>query len=156
MSRRHSAEKREINPDPKFGDLIVTKFMNAVMYDGKKSIAETIVYGALDQVQSKTKQEPVTVFHQALDNVAPHVEVRSRRVGGATYQVPVDVRPERRQALAIRWLITAARNRNETTMVDRLSGELMDAANNRGTAVKKREDTHKMAEANRAFAHYRW
>ncbi|MCV3243563.1 30S ribosomal protein S7 [Mesorhizobium sp. ZC-5] len=156
MSRRHSAEKREINPDPKFGDLVVTKFMNAVMYDGKKSAAETIVYGALDQVQAKTKQEPVTVFHQALDNVAPHVEVRSRRVGGATYQVPVDVRPERRQALAIRWLITAARNRNETTMVDRLSGELMDAANNRGTAVKKREDTHKMAEANRAFAHYRW
>jgi small subunit ribosomal protein S7 len=156
MSRRHSAEKREINPDPKFGDLIVTKFMNAVMYDGKKSVAETIVYGALDQVQAKTKQEPVAVFHQALDNVAPHVEVRSRRVGGATYQVPVDVRPERRQALAIRWLIAAARNRNETTMVDRLSGELMDAANNRGTAVKKREDTHKMAEANRAFAHYRW
>ena len=156
MSRRHSADKREINPDPKFGDLIVTKFMNAVMYDGKKSVAETIVYSALDQVQSKTKQEPVTVFHQALDNVAPHVEVRSRRVGGATYQVPVDVRPERRQALAIRWLIAAARNRNETTMVDRLSGELMDAANNRGTAVKKREDTHKMAEANRAFAHYRW
>ncbi|PWK66978.1 30S ribosomal protein S7 [Aminobacter sp. AP02] len=156
MSRRHSADKREINPDPKFGDLVVTKFMNAVMYDGKKSIAETIVYGALDQVQAKTKQEPVTVFHQALDNVAPHVEVRSRRVGGATYQVPVDVRPERRQALAIRWLITAARNRNETTMIDRLSGELMDAANNRGTAVKKREDTHKMAEANRAFAHYRW
>ena len=156
MSRRHSADKREINPDPKFGDLVVTKFMNAVMYDGKKSVAETIVYGALDQVQSKTKQEPVTVFHQALDNVAPHVEVRSRRVGGATYQVPVDVRPERRQALAIRWLIAAARNRNETTMVDRLSGELMDAANNRGTAVKKREDTHKMAEANRAFAHYRW
>ena len=156
MSRRHSADKREINPDPKFGDLIVTKFMNAVMYDGKKSVAETIVYGALDQVQAKTKQEPVTVFHQALDNVAPHVEVRSRRVGGATYQVPVDVRPERRQALAIRWLITAARNRNESTMVERLSGELMDAANNRGTAVKKREDTHKMAEANRAFAHYRW
>jgi small subunit ribosomal protein S7 len=156
MSRRHSAEKREINPDPKFGDLVVTKFMNAIMYDGKKSVAETIVYSALDQVQAKTKQEPVTVFHQALDNVAPHVEVRSRRVGGATYQVPVDVRPERRQALAIRWLITAARNRNETTMVDRLSGELMDAANNRGTAVKKREDTHKMAEANRAFAHYRW
>ena len=156
MSRRHSAEKREINPDPKFGDLIVTKFMNAVMYDGKKSVAETIVYGALDQVQAKTKQEPVTVFHQALDNVAPHVEVRSRRVGGATYQVPVDVRPERRQALAIRWLIAAARNRNETTMVDRLCGELLDAANNRGSAVKKREDTHKMAEANRAFSHYRW
>ena len=156
MSRRHRAEKREINPDPKFGDLVVTKFMNAVMYDGKKSVAETIVYGALDQVQSKTKQEPIAVFHQALENVAPHIEVKSRRVGGATYQVPMDVRPERRQALAIRWLIAAARNRNETTMVDRLSGELMDAANNRGTAVKKREDTHKMAEANRAFSHYRW
>jgi small subunit ribosomal protein S7 len=156
MSRRHSAEKREINPDPKFGDLVITKFMNAIMMHGKKSTAETIVYSALDQVQTRTKQEPVAVFRQALDNVAPHVEVRSRRVGGATYQVPVDVRPERRQALAIRWLITAARNRNETTMVDRLSGELMDAANNRGTAVKKREDTHKMAEANRAFAHYRW
>lgn len=156
MSRRHSADKREINPDPKFGDLVITKFMNAVMYDGKKSVAETIVYGALDQLEAKTKQEPVIVFKQALDNVAPNVEVRSRRVGGATYQVPVDVRPERRQALAIRWLITAARKRNETTMVDRLSGELLDAANNRGTAVKKREDTHKMAEANRAFAHYRW
>ena len=116
MSRRHRAEKREVLPDPKFGDLIVTKFMNAVMHHGKKSVAETIVYGALDQVQAKTKQEPVTVFHQALDNVAPHVEVRSRRVGGATYQVPIDVRPERRQALAIRWLITAARGRNETTM----------------------------------------
>ena len=156
MSRRHSAEKREINPDPKFGDLVITKFMNAVMLDGKKSVAERIVYGALDQVESKTKQEPLVLFHQALDNVAPHVEVRSRRVGGATYQVPVDVRPERRQALAIRWLITAARARNETTMVDRLSGELLDAANNRGSAVKKREDTHRMAEANRAFSHYRW
>ena len=156
MSRRHSAEKREINPDPKFGDLVITKFMNAVMLDGKKSVAERIVYGALDQVESKTKQEPLGLFHQALDNVAPHVEVRSRRVGGATYQVPVDVRPERRQALAIRWLITAARARNETTMVDRLSGELLDAANNCGSAVKKREDTHRMAEANRAFSHYRW
>ena len=156
MSRRHKAEKREINPDPKFGDLVVTKFMNAIMLDGKKSVAESIVYGAFDTVQAKAKQEPVTIFHQALDNVAPHVEVRSRRVGGATYQVPVDVRPERRQALAIRWLIAAARKRNETTMVERLSGELMDAANNRGSAVKKREDTHKMAEANRAFSHYRW
>ena len=156
MSRRHSAEKREINPDPKFGDLVVTKFMNAIMLHGKKSVAETIVYGAFDVVQNKTKQEPLSVFHQALENIAPHVEVRSRRVGGATYQVPVDVRPERRQALAIRWLITAARKRNETTMVDRLSGELLDAANNRGSAVKKREDTHKMAEANRAFSHYRW
>ena len=156
MSRRHSAEKREINPDPKFGDLIVTKFMNAVMHHGKKSVAERIVYGAFDVIADKTKQEPVELFHQALDNVAPHVEVRSRRVGGATYQVPVDVRPERRQALAIRWMISAARKRNETTMVDRLSGELMDAANNRGAAVKKREDTHKMADANRAFSHYRW
>ncbi|MEC9463587.1 MAG: 30S ribosomal protein S7 [Pseudomonadota bacterium] len=156
MSRRHSAEQREINPDPKFGDLVVTKFMNAIMLHGKKSVAESIVYGAFDVVQNKSKQEPIAVFHQALDNVAPHVEVRSRRVGGATYQVPVDVRPERRQALAIRWLITAARKRNETTMVDRLSGELLDAANNRGSAVKKREDTHKMADANRAFSHYRW
>jgi small subunit ribosomal protein S7 len=156
MSRRHRAEKREINPDPKFGDLVITKFMNAIMYDGKKSVAETIVYGALDAVQAKSKQEPVALFHQALGNVAPHVEVRSRRVGGATYQVPVDVRPDRRQALAIRWLINAARGRNETTMVDRLSGELLDAANNRGSAVKKREDTHRMADANRAFSHYRW
>ncbi|MBL0374789.1 30S ribosomal protein S7 [Rhizobium sp. KVB221] len=156
MSRRHKAEKREINPDPKFGDLVVTKFMNAIMYDGKKSVAETIVYGAFDAAQAKAKAEPIGLFHQALDNIAPHVEVRSRRVGGATYQVPVDVRPERRQALAIRWLITAARKRNETTMIDRLCGELLDAANNRGSAVKKREDTHKMAEANRAFSHYRW
>ncbi|OLP43302.1 30S ribosomal protein S7 [Rhizobium oryziradicis] len=156
MSRRHKAEKREINPDPKFGDLIVTKFMNAIMLHGKKSVAETIVYGAFDVVESKSKQEPIAIFHQALENVAPHVEVRSRRVGGATYQVPVDVRPERRQALAIRWLINAARKRNETTMVDRLSGELLDASNNRGSAVKKREDTHKMADANRAFSHYRW
>ena len=155
MSRRHRAEKREINPDPKFGDLVITKFMNAIMFDGKKSVAERIVYGAFDVIADKTKQEPVELFHQALDNVAPHVEVRSRRVGGATYQVPVDVRPERRQALAIRWMISAARKRNETTMVDRLSGELMDAANNRGAAVKKREDTHKMADANRAFSHYR-
>lgn len=156
MSRRHRAEKREINPDPKFGDLVISKFMNAVMLDGKKSVAESIVYGALERVREKTKQEPVAVFHQALDNVAPHLEVRSRRVGGATYQVPVDVRPERRQALAIRWLINAARGRNEQTMIERLSGELLDAANNRGTAVKKREDTHRMADANRAFSHYRW
>ncbi|MBB4007690.1 30S ribosomal protein S7 [Allorhizobium taibaishanense] len=156
MSRRHKAEKREINPDPKFGDLVVTKFMNAIMLHGKKSVAESIVYGAFDVVQAKSKAEPIAIFHQALENVAPHVEVRSRRVGGATYQVPVDVRPERRQALAIRWLITAARKRNETTMVDRLSGELLDASNNRGSAVKKREDTHKMADANRAFSHYRW
>ncbi len=156
MSRRHSAEKREIIPDPKFGDIVVTKFMNAVMYDGKKSVAESIVYGAFDVIQARTKHEPVAVFRQALDNVAPHIEVRSRRVGGATYQVPVEVRTDRRQALAIRWLLTAARGRNEKTMVERLSGELLDASNNRGNAVKKREDTHRMAEANRAFSHYRW
>src|SRR5680860_220065 len=155
MSRRHRAEKREINPDPKFGDLILTKFMNAIMFDGKKSKAERIVYGALDQVQSKSKQDPMEQFHQALENVAPHAEVRSRRVGGATYQVPVEVRTERRQALAIRWVIAAARKRNETTMVDRLSGALMDAANNRGAAVKKRDNTHKMADANKAVSHYR-
>ena len=156
MSRRHRAEKREINPDPKFGDLVLTKFMNAIMFDGKKSVAESIVYGALDRVEEKSKANPLEAFHAALDNVAPHLEVRSRRVGGATYQVPVEVRPERRQALAIRWLIIAARKRNETTMIDRLSGELLDASNNRGSAVKKREDTHKMADANKAFAHYRW
>jgi small subunit ribosomal protein S7 len=156
MSRRHRAEKREINPDPKFGDIILSKFMNNLMHAGKKSVAESIVYGALDRIQAKAKQDPVQVFHQALDNVSPAIEVRSRRVGGATYQVPVEVRPDRRQALAIRWIIIAARGRNENTMVDRLSGELMDAASNRGTAVKKREDTHRMAEANRAFSHYRW
>jgi small subunit ribosomal protein S7 len=156
MSRRHRAEKREVNPDPKFNDLVVSKFMNSIMRQGKKSVAERIVYGALDRMQSKAKSNPVQLFHQALENVMPAVEVRSRRVGGATYQVPVEVRTERRQALAIRWLITAARSRNENTMEERLSGELLDAANNRGTAVKKREDTHKMAEANRAFSHYRW
>jgi small subunit ribosomal protein S7 len=156
MSRRHRAEKREINPDPKFNDLVVSKFMNSIMREGKKSVAERIVYGALDRLQSKAKSNPIQLFHQALENVMPSVEVRSRRVGGATYQVPVEVRNERRQALAIRWLITAARSRNENTMEERLSSELLDAANNRGTAVKKREDTHKMAEANRAFSHYRW
>jgi len=156
MSRRHSAEKREINPDPKFGDLIVTKFMNSVMKEGKKSVAESIVYGALDTLEQKTRRSPIEMFHEALKNVMPSIEVRSRRVGGATYQVPVEVRVERRQALAIRWIITAARGRNENTMSERLSSELMDAANNRGTAVKKREDTHRMAEANRAFSHYRW
>ena len=156
MSRRHSAEKREVNPDPKFQDLVITKFMNAVMEQGKKSVAERIVYGALEKVEQRGKANPVQMFHQALENVMPAVEVRSRRVGGATYQVPVEVRPERRRALAIRWIIAAARARNENTMVDRLSGELLDAANNRGNAVKKREDTHKMADANRAFSHYRW
>ena len=156
MSRRRRAERREINPDPKFGDVVVSKFMNSIMKQGKKSVAERIVYGALDRMQSRAKSDPIQLFHSALDNVMPAVEVRSRRVGGATYQVPVEVRPERRQALAIRWLITAARGRNENTMEERLSGELLDAANNRGTAVKKREDTHKMAEANKAFAHFRW
>ena len=156
MSRRHRAEKREPLPDPKFGSVIINRFMNAVMKQGKKSVAESIVYGAFDKIHGKTKQDPLGVFHQALDNVSPAIEVRSRRVGGATYQVPVEVRTERRQALAIRWIIIAARGRNEKTMGERLSAELLDAANNRGTAVKKREDTHKMAEANRAFSHYRW
>ena len=156
MSRRHKAEKREVNPDPKYADLVLTKFMNAVMSDGKKSTAERIVYGALERMEQKAKSDPIAMFHQALDNVMPAVEVRSRRVGGATYQVPVEVRSERRQALAIRWIIAAARSRNENTMVERLSGELLDASSNRGTAVKKREDTHKMADANRAFSHYRW
>jgi small subunit ribosomal protein S7 len=156
MSRRHRAEKREVIPDAKYGNVVLAKFMNSVMYEGKKSVAEQIVYGAFDQIEAKAKQEPLAVFQSALENVMPAIEVRSRRVGGATYQVPVEVRPERRQALAIRWLIQAARSRNDKTMVDKLSSELMDAANNRGNAVKKREDTHKMAEANRAFSHYRW
>ena len=156
MSRRPRADKREIIPDTKYSDLVVSKFMNSIMYQGKKSAAETIVYGAFDMLEQKTRRNPIEMFHEALKNVMPTIEVRSRRVGGATYQVPVEVRPERRQALAIRWIIIAARGRNETTMVDRLSNELLDAANNRGTAVKKREDTHRMAEANRAFSHYRW
>ncbi len=156
MSRRHAAEKREILPDAKYGDRVLTKFMNNLMIDGKKSVAESIVYGALDRVQSRLKREPVAAFHEALDNVKPSLEVRSRRVGGATYQVPVEVRTERREALAIRWLIIAARKRNENTMEERLAAELADAVNNRGTAVKKREDTHKMADANKAFSHYRW
>ena len=156
MSRRHAAEKREILPDAKFGDRVVTKFMNNLMLDGKKSVAESIVYGALTRVESRLKRAPIEAFHEALDNVKPSVEVRSRRVGGATYQVPVEVRTERREALAIRWLITAARKRNENTMEERLAAELADAVNNRGTAVKKREDTHKMADANKAFSHYRW
>ena len=156
MSRRHRAEKREIIPDPKYHNEVVAKFMNSVMNEGKKSVAERIVYGAFEVIEGKSKQDPLAVFRQALDNVMPTIEVRSRRVGGATYQVPVEVRTERRQALAIRWLLTAARGRNEKTMVDKLSGELLDAANNRGNAVKKREDTHRMAGANRAFSHYRW
>lgn len=156
MSRRHAAEKREILPDPKFGDLVVSKFMNALMHDGKKSVAENIIYGAFDRISEKSAGDPLKVFHDALENVKPAVEVRSRRVGGATYQVPVEVRADRRQALAIRWLVENARKRSENTMVGRLSGEIMDASNNRGATVKKREDTHRMAEANRAFSHYRW
>lgn len=156
MSRRHRAQKREVLPDPKFGDIILSKFMNAIMLDGKKSVAERIVYGAFDIIENKAKTLPVQVFHAALDNIKPSIEVRSRRVGGATYQVPVEVRSQRQQALAIRWLVSASRGRNEHTMRERLANELMDAANNRGAAVKKREDTHKMAEANRAFSHYRW
>jgi small subunit ribosomal protein S7 len=156
MSRRRTADKREILPDPKFGDIVVSKFMNCLMYQGKKSVAEGIVYGAFDQIQKKSGQDPIRVFHDALGNVKPQLEVRSRRVGGATYQVPVEVRAERAQALALRWIIGIARDRSESTMVDRLSGELLDASNNRGAAVKKREDTHKMAEANKAFSHYRW
>jgi len=157
MSRRHRAQKREVLPDPKFGDLTVTKFMNYVMYEGKKAVAENIVYGAFDILAEKKKDKSaVETFHEALENVSPSVEVRSRRVGGATYQVPVEVRPERRRALAIRWLVNAARKRGENTMTEKLAAELLDASNNRGTSVKKREDTHKMAEANRAFSHYRW
>jgi small subunit ribosomal protein S7 len=156
MSRRHRAEKREILPDPKFGNVVVTKFMNSIMYAGKKSVAETIVYGAFELIETKTKQSPIKVFEEALDKVMPSIEVRSRRVGGATYQVPVEVRNDRRQALGIRWIISAARERNEKTMTERLSAELLDASNSRGNAVKKREDVHRMAEANRAFSHYRW
>ena len=156
MSRRHAAEKREILHDAKYGDKVLTKFMNNLMLDGKKSVAESIVYGALSRVETRLKREPISAFHEALENVKPSVEVRSRRVGGATYQVPVEVRTERREALAIRWLIIAARKRNENTMEERLAAELSDAVNNRGTAVKKREDTHKMADANKAFSHYRW
>ena len=156
MSRRRKAEKREILPDPKFKDLVLSKFMNNLMLDGKKSVSEKIVYGAFDEIENKMKRPPLEVFHEALDNIKPAVEVRSRRVGGATYQVPVEVRPQRREALAIRWLIKASRDRNEKTMKDRLASELIDAVNTRGSAVKKKEDTHKMAEANKAFSHYRW
>jgi len=156
MSRRRAAERREVLKDPKFGDQVLTKFMNSLMFAGKKSLAETIVYQAFDRIQDRSGQEPLKVFHEALSNVRPSVEVRSRRVGGATYQVPVEVRSDRSEALAIRWVIAAARARSETTMTGRLSAELMDAANNRGSAVKKREDAHRMADANKAFSHYRW
>ena len=156
MSRRHSAEKREIIPDPKFHDVIVTKFMNSVMYEGKKSTAERIVYGAFDVIHERTREEPLKIFHRALENVEPSVEVKSRRVGGATYQVPIEVPPNRRQALAMRWLISFARKRAGKSMQDKLANELIEAAHNRGNAVKKRDDVHRMAEANKAFSHYRW
>ena len=157
MSRRRRAEKREVLPDPKFGDLVVTKFMNYVMYEGKKAVAENIIYGAFDILEAKRKdQGPLETFHGALDNVAPSIEVRSRRVGGATYQVPVEVRPERRNALAIKWVVQYSRLRGERSMADRLANEILAASRNEGSAVKKREDTHRMAEANKAFAHYRW
>ena len=156
MSRRHGAEKREVQPDPKYGDLVIAKFTNSLMFQGKKSAAEHILYDALAMIEKKTGQNPLKAFRDAVDNVKPSVEVRSRRVGGATYQVPIEVRSERRQALAIRWIIEIARGRSEKTMTDRLAAELMDAASNRGSAVKKREDTHRMAGANRAFSHYRW
>jgi small subunit ribosomal protein S7 len=156
MSRRRAATKREILPDAKFGDTILAKFMNCLMYEGKKSVAEAIVYTAFDRIQKRTGADPLRIFHDALNNVRPAIEVRSRRVGGATYQVPVEVRSDRGQALAIRWLIGSSRSRGENSMEERLSGELVDAANNRGAAVKKREDTHRMADANKAFSHYRW
>jgi small subunit ribosomal protein S7 len=156
MARRRAAEKREVLPDPKYGDPVLSKFMNAIMLAGKKSVAERIVYGAMEKMQSRAARDPLEMFHAALDNVKPTLEVRSRRVGGATYQVPVEVRPSRRLTLAIRWIIEVARKRSEKSMVDRLAAELMDAANARGAAYKKREDTLRMAEANRAFSHYRW
>jgi small subunit ribosomal protein S7 len=156
MPRRREVEKRKILPDPKFQDRIVAKFVNNLMREGKKSTGERIIYGAFDQVEQKLKDDPLKIFKKALDNVKPVVEVKSRRVGGATYQVPVEVRQDRRTALAMRWLIDYSKARGEKTMQEKLAGEIMDAASNRGNAVKKREDTHKMAEANKAFAHYRW
>ena len=156
MSRRHAAIKREILPDAKYGDITVAKLTNYIMIGGKKSAAEKIVYGALDIIEEKTKQDPIEVFKEALENVRPSIEVRSRRVGGATYQVPVEVRPARALQLSLRWIIAAARGRGEKTMRERLAGELLDAFNQRGATVKKREDTHKMAEANKAFSHFRW
>lgn len=156
MSRRHQAEKREVLPDPLYNDAVLTKFVNFVMYDGKKAVAEKLMYGAFQRMEQRTGGDPLRIFHEALDNVKPDIEVRSRRVGGATYQVPVEVKGDRAQALAIRWLIRAARSRSEYTMRERLANEFMDASNGRGAAVKKREDTHRMAEANRAFSHYRW
>jgi small subunit ribosomal protein S7 len=156
MARRRVAQKREVLPDPKYHDQLVTKFVNVLMGRGKKSLSERIFYGALDLVADRSKQDPLTLFKRALDNVKPVLEVKSRRVGGSTYQVPVEVRFERRQALSIRWIVQAAKSRSERTMHQRLAAELLDAANNTGTSIKKKEDTHKMAEANKAFAHYRW
>jgi len=156
MSRRRAAERREILPDPKFGNLMLARFINMVMKSGKKSVAERIIYGALDQIQARGDADPIELLDKALDNIRPSVEVKSRRVGGATYQVPVEVRPARRTTLAMRWVIDAARKRGEKSMALRLAGELMDASESRGSAVKKKEDTHRMAEANKAFAHYRW
>ena len=156
MSRRHAATKREVTPDAKYNDVVVAKFMNSLMYDGKKSVAEEILYGAMSELENKISKPALEIFKEALNNVKPLVEVRSRRVGGATYQVPTEVRPDRQQALAIRWIIGAARGRNENTMKERLFSELQDAYNNRGTAIRKREDTHRMAEANKAFAHFKW
>ena len=156
MSRRRKAVKRQIMPDPKFKDLIISKFTSCIMFDGKKSTAEKIVYGALDFIKEKTKSDPLALFHEALNNVKPQIEVRSRRVGGATYQVPVEVKTNRSQALALRWLLDASRKRKNKTMAEKLSFELLDASQNKGSAIKKREDTHKMAESNKAFAHFRW
>lgn len=156
MPRRGNVPKREILPDPVYGSVLVTRLINSVMLDGKKGVAQKVVYGAFDQIKEKTEKDPIEVFNQAMENIMPSLEVKARRVGGATYQVPIEVRPERRQTLGLRWLTTYARNRSEKTMRERLAGEIMDAANNLGSAVKKREDTHKMAESNKAFAHYRW
>jgi len=156
MSRRHSAEKRIVLPDAKYNDKVVAKFINNVMEDGKKAVAEKIVYSAFDILAAKTKQEALSVFNEAIDNVKPVVEVKSRRVGGATYQVPLEIRPERRQTLGLRWLVTYSRNRHEKTMAEKLAGEIIDAVNGNGGAFKKKEDTHRMAEANKAFAHYKW
>ncbi|MDZ7735478.1 MAG: 30S ribosomal protein S7 [Gammaproteobacteria bacterium] len=156
MSRRRVATKREIMPDPKYGERAVAKFINMLMKGGKKSVAERIVYGALEKMEARKKGEPIELFKQALDNVRPVVEVKSRRVGGATYQIPVEVRPERSMALAMRWIVDASKSRSEKNMGERLAGELLDAADSRGNAMKKREDTHRMAEANKAFSHYRW
>ena len=156
MARRRVAAKREILPDPKYGDTSLSKFINVLMLDGKKSVAEKIIYGALDIVAEKGKEAPLETFHKALENIRPSVEVKSRRVGGSNYQVPVEVRGERRAALGMRWMVESARKRSEKSMGQRLAGEILDAFDNKGSAVKKREDTHRMAEANKAFAHYRW